>query len=222
MPNYLTPGVYFETVDVSRKGITAIRTDIAAFVGITERGPLHQPTSVSSWEQFQAALEAKGYRGLIPLLPHPSRSVITDWLEREQPVVQIHEYAEPMLSLQVIWGNGEEFVTGSASINTFRDPEHPECVADGVVPDGPGPMNFDEFLYGSQGTMGVVTWGKVKMAPKPKVSKTFLIPFENLEDAAQLVYNVQLRMIGSECLILNSEIQLPIEFSQGSMYQTVS
>jgi phage tail sheath protein FI len=54
MPTYLTPGVYFETADISRRGITAIRTDIAAFVGIAERGPLHAPTRVKSWAQFQS------------------------------------------------------------------------------------------------------------------------------------------------------------------------
>jgi phage tail sheath protein FI len=61
MPTYVTPGVYFETVDVSRRGITAIRTDVAAFVGIAERGPLHKPTRVESWEQFQAT-----FGGFIP------------------------------------------------------------------------------------------------------------------------------------------------------------
>jgi uncharacterized protein len=55
MPTYLTPGLYFETVDVSPQGITAIRTDVAAFIGIAERGPVHQPIRVNSWAQFQAA-----------------------------------------------------------------------------------------------------------------------------------------------------------------------
>jgi uncharacterized protein len=54
MPTYLTPGVYFETIDQSRATITSIRTDIAAFVGIAERGPLHTPTRLNSWEQFQS------------------------------------------------------------------------------------------------------------------------------------------------------------------------
>jgi phage tail sheath protein FI len=61
MPIYTTPGVYFETIDTSRKGITAIRTDVAAFVGIAARGPLHEPTPVKSWEQFRAT-----FGGFIP------------------------------------------------------------------------------------------------------------------------------------------------------------
>ena len=55
MPNYLTPGVYFETLDATRRGITAIRTDIAAFIGLAERGALHQPLPIESWRQFQTA-----------------------------------------------------------------------------------------------------------------------------------------------------------------------
>src|SRR5262245_63340520 len=54
MPAYLTPGVYFERTDSVVPAITALRTDIAGFVGIAERGPLHSATPVQSWRQFQA------------------------------------------------------------------------------------------------------------------------------------------------------------------------
>jgi uncharacterized protein len=54
MPTYLTPGFFFERADAVVPAITALRTDIAGFVGIAERGPLHQATPVRSWRQFQA------------------------------------------------------------------------------------------------------------------------------------------------------------------------
>lgn len=54
MPRYLTPGVYFEKVDEYRKGIAKIRTDIAGFVGIAQKGPLNKPVRLESWKQFQA------------------------------------------------------------------------------------------------------------------------------------------------------------------------
>lgn len=53
MPTYATPGVYFESVDQAAQGIAAIRTDIAAFVGIAQKGQLHEALPVNSWEQFQ-------------------------------------------------------------------------------------------------------------------------------------------------------------------------
>src|SRR4051812_12112104 len=54
MPSYLTPGVYFERADAVAPSITALRTDIAGFVGIAERGPLHRAMPVQSWRQFEA------------------------------------------------------------------------------------------------------------------------------------------------------------------------
>jgi phage tail sheath protein FI len=52
MPTYATPGVYFERTDLAGQEIAAIRTDIAGFVGIAERGPVHKATPVKSWQQF--------------------------------------------------------------------------------------------------------------------------------------------------------------------------
>lgn len=54
MSERLRPGVYTERVDASAPGIAVIRTDIAAFVGIAESGPLHTPVPVQSFRQFQA------------------------------------------------------------------------------------------------------------------------------------------------------------------------
>jgi hypothetical protein len=51
---YTTPGVYFETVDRSRPAVGPLRTDIAAFAGYAERGPLHIPVKVTGWRQFTA------------------------------------------------------------------------------------------------------------------------------------------------------------------------
>ncbi len=54
MPAYLTPGVYYEHADAVAPAITALRTDIAAFVGIAERGTLHRAIPIQSLRQFQA------------------------------------------------------------------------------------------------------------------------------------------------------------------------
>ncbi|MGB5058739.1 MAG: hypothetical protein WBO48_08595, partial [Candidatus Promineifilaceae bacterium] len=53
MPTYLTPGVYYEPVDTSRGRLTAVRTDITAFIGLAQRGPLHTARRIDSWQQFQ-------------------------------------------------------------------------------------------------------------------------------------------------------------------------
>jgi Bacteriophage tail sheath protein len=50
-----TPGVHFEWLDARPPGIRPLRTDVAGFVGIAVRGPLHQPIRVESWVQFTSA-----------------------------------------------------------------------------------------------------------------------------------------------------------------------
>src|SRR6516165_9501265 len=53
MPVYQTPGVYLEPVDAVLPAVTALRTDIARFVGIALCVPLHEAVPVRSWRQFQ-------------------------------------------------------------------------------------------------------------------------------------------------------------------------
>jgi uncharacterized protein len=54
MPEYLSPGVYYERVDASPPTIAALRTDVVGFVGISLRGPLDTAIPLTSWRQFQA------------------------------------------------------------------------------------------------------------------------------------------------------------------------
>ncbi len=61
MPLYLTPGVYFERIDAAERRIPALRTDVAGFVGIAERGPLNRPVRIESWKQFQSV-----FGGFVP------------------------------------------------------------------------------------------------------------------------------------------------------------
>ena len=49
-----TPGIYSERADADGGGVNALRTDIAGFVGIAERGPLNLAVPVESFRQFQA------------------------------------------------------------------------------------------------------------------------------------------------------------------------
>lgn len=54
MTTYATPGVYFERIDNADVAVPEIRTDIAGFVGIAQKGPVHKATAVQSWQQFQS------------------------------------------------------------------------------------------------------------------------------------------------------------------------
>jgi phage tail sheath protein FI len=49
------PGVTVELIDRDATGIQPLRTDIAGFVGVANRGPVGTPVPIGSWRQFQSA-----------------------------------------------------------------------------------------------------------------------------------------------------------------------
>jgi hypothetical protein len=151
-----------------------------------------------TWGQLIDDLGKKGFRTIMPLLPHSQRSVVTDYLEREVPTSTVYDYGEPLQSMEVVWPTGEIFRMGSASVNGY-----PDSISKGANPSGPG-IDFYRFLQGAQGTMGVVTWANLKIESIPKMDKVFFAPVEDLPYAIEFLYRVLPRRIGQECLLLNN------------------
>ncbi len=54
MPQYFTPGLYYEEVDTEINKISSIRTDIPGFIGIAEKGPLNIAVRLTSFKQFSS------------------------------------------------------------------------------------------------------------------------------------------------------------------------
>lgn len=151
-----------------------------------------------TWEQLTEHLGKNGFRIIMPLLPHPQRSVVTDYLEREVPTNTVYDYGEPLQSMEVVWPTGEIFRMGSASVNGY-----PDSISKGANPSGPG-IDFYRFVQGAQGTMGVVTWANLKIESIPRIDKVFFAPVDDLPYAIEFLYRILPRRIGQECLLLNN------------------
>jgi len=185
----------------SQGGIILDLRRMNKILNIDERNRVVMIEPGVTWGQLQDELEGHEAMALIPLLPHPLKSALTSHLEREPMLVPKFEYADALLTTEVVLPSGELFRTGSACVPGFPN----ESAADGVNPEGPG-IDWWRLLQGAQGTMGVVTWANVKFEYKPKMNMSFFIPFKNLNDAAELIYRTQRRMIGHECLLLNNTV----------------
>ncbi|MCK4369139.1 MAG: FAD-binding oxidoreductase [Dehalococcoidales bacterium] len=151
-----------------------------------------------TWEQITSHLAKKGFRIMMPLLPHPLRSAVTDHLEREVITNTVYDYGEPLQSMEVVWPTGEIFRTGSASVAGY-----PDSPSKGANPSGPG-IDFYRFLQGAQGTMGVITWANLKTEYLTKMDKIFLAPVNDLSRIMEFLYRVLRLRIGQECLLLNN------------------
>ena len=86
-----------------------------------------------SWDKLTRELKAAGYRVIMPLTPPAERSVLTDFMEREEPTNQVYDYGEPLEAMEVVWPTGEIFRMGSASVNGY-----PDSPSKGANPSGPG------------------------------------------------------------------------------------
>lgn len=151
-----------------------------------------------TWSQLTEALKKEGMRCIMPLLPRPDRSVLTDTLEREVPTNIVYDYGEPTQSLEIVWSDGSIFRSGSASVNGF-----PDSKSRGANPSGPG-LDFYRFMQGAQGTMGIVTWMSMKIEHQTKIDKIFFAPIEDLTYAQNFLHRILPRRIGQECLLLNN------------------
>ncbi len=191
--------VHFHGAAIPKKG--GIVLDLTRMNRVLEVDEFNKRVRMEAgvtWEQITSHLSQKGFRMIMPLLPHPLRSVVTDHLEREMLTNTVYDYGEPLQSMEVVWPTGEIFRTGSASVTGY-----PDSPSKGANPTGPG-IDFYRFLQGAQGTMGVVTWANLKIQFISKKDKVFLAPVNDLGYAMEFLYRILRRRIGQECLLLNN------------------
>jgi hypothetical protein len=147
-------------------------------------------------------LKKQGLRLCAPLLPRASKSVVTSRLEREPVLIPKYQYdyLDPLLTLEVVYGTGDDFRTGSASgpgsLETLK--------ADKVNPFGPGAIDFFRFVSGAQGTMGLVTWAITKTEVLPSLQKLYFIPVDDVKKLTLPMNQLLKRRVVDECLALNN------------------
>jgi FAD/FMN-containing dehydrogenase len=195
----VSSSAHFHGTTIPKQG--GIVLDLTGMNKIFEIDELNRRVRIEAgvtWEQLTSELGKKGFRMIMPLLPHPSRSVVTDYLEREVPTNTVYDYGEPLQGMEVVWPTGEIFRTGSASVTGY-----PDSPSKGGMPAGPG-IDFYRFLQGAQGTMGVVTWANLKIEYQPKMDKILFAPVRELDYAIEFLYRILRIRIGQECLLLNN------------------
>jgi len=150
-------------------------------------------------------LQKEGLGVYLPLLPRRTKSVIGSMLEREPITMPRHHWdpQDPLLCIEVIFGTGDMFRTGSAAgIGSIE--EQWEVGKAQLRPMGPSQADLQRVVQGSQGTMGIVTWATMKCRLLPQIKKAFLVPCSKLEPLIDLSYRLLRIPIGDECLILNN------------------
>jgi len=146
-------------------------------------------------------LHAQGLRLSLPFLPRANKSVVASRLEREPTTIPKYQYdyVDPLLTLELVYGTGEDFRTGSAcgpgTLDTLK--------ADLVNPWGPGSIDYFRLVSAAQGTMGLVTWAVTKAELLPRLQQLW---FLHADDPARLLRPIDAllrRRVLDECVVLN-------------------
>ncbi len=86
MPEYLAPAVYVEEVPSGNKPIEGVSTSTAGMVGVTQRGPVNEPTLVTSYaaftRQFGSYLDHRVFTNDRDLLPYAVEGFFTNGGQR--------------------------------------------------------------------------------------------------------------------------------------------
>ncbi len=156
---------------------------------------------------FTALREAaarEGLRVLAPLAPRPGKSVLASCLEREPFLIPKYHWdsTDPLLCMEVVFGTGDIFRTGSAAGPGSLEDQWSLGNAQ-KNPMGPASSDLGKLVQGAQGTLGVVTWGTVKLEVKPSIHKFYFISADDLGGISAFIYEACKRRLGDEMLILN-------------------
>jgi FAD/FMN-containing dehydrogenase len=158
-----------------------------------------------TYAELQPELEKEGLRIIAPLLPRSNKSVVASLLEREPVMSPRYQWnlLEPLRSLEIVWGSGDKFYSGSG---TFRG-EKDEDWEEGKVPlqgPGPGQLDYYKFVSAAQGSMGIVTWASVKCEVFPDLHELFFVLAEKLDDLLDFTYRLLKFRLGDELFIVNN------------------
>jgi FAD/FMN-containing dehydrogenase len=154
-----------------------------------------------TYGQLIPLLRAQGLRLSLPLLPRANKSVVASRLEREPTTIPKYQYdyMDPLLTLELVYGTGEDFRTGSASgpgtLDTLK--------ADLVNPWGPGSIDYFRLVSAAQGTMGLVTWAVNKVEILPSCQRLYFLQADDPARLLQPIDALLRRRVLDECVVLN-------------------
>jgi len=141
----------------------------------------------------------------LPLLPRKSKSVLAGVIEREPITMPRYHWEpqDPLRCLEVVFGSGDLFRTGSAAGPGSLEEQWAYGKAQ-TRPYGPSFTDFAKIIQGAQGSMGIVTWASIACRPMATFKKTYFVPSDNLNTLVDLTYKLLWKKLGQDCLILNN------------------
>ncbi|MGV9206032.1 MAG: FAD-binding protein [Promethearchaeia archaeon] len=158
-----------------------------------------------TYKKLNEKLKKKGLRPLLPLFPRAQKSALMGALDREPITIPRYHWdsSDPLLCTELFFGSGHHFRTGSAAGPGTIEQQEKMGQAQ-VNPMGPTQFSPYRILQGSQGSIGIVLWGTIKVELKPDIQQAFHLQSNNLAKLLALQYKLIKYRLCDELLILNN------------------
>ena len=158
-----------------------------------------------TFPELSAAVAPHGMRVSYPLQPRANKSVLGAYLDREPTLIPKNHWdaSDPLLCIEFVFGTGEVFRTGSAAGPGTLEEQWASGVAQNN-PMGPSHTDLGRAILGAQGTLGIVTWGSVRLDYKPQVQNVLYVQANDLKALEAFTYAGVRQRIGDEYLVLNN------------------
>ncbi len=147
-----------------------------------------------TFHDLQSAARKKGLRVLTPIEQPSSASVLATYLEYV-PTYSWAKYGdENLLTMHVVLPSGKLLRTGAAAYPVVEKPYDPVHI----------PFSYlGKIWFGSQGTLGVVTWGTVKLKNIHDRNEAKFISLDRFDKAPSLIRRIKTLRLGEELFLLN-------------------
>lgn len=186
----------------------AIIVDLSEMKNIIRLDARNRVTMIEpgvTFKELIPALDKEKLRLNLPLLPKATKSVIGSMLDRDPVIMPVYQWdaVDPLTCIEVIFGTGELFRTGSAAGPGTLEQQWNAKQAQ-VNPMGPGQTDFGRVVQGSQGTMGIVTWATVRCETAPSIQRPFIASDTTPEKLLDLAYRLLWLKYVDKMVILNN------------------
>jgi hypothetical protein len=160
-----------------------------------------------TWAELIPKLKKHDLRPLAPFLPRPGKSALASVLDREPHLIAKKQWdiSDPLLCMEVIFGNGEIFRTGEAA-GPMDIEANKKFGAALTNPLGPGQTDIFRIIQGSKGTYGIVSWISMQCDIIPNKRVIRFIHSDKITPLTEFIYSTVRKRWIDETFIINDNL----------------
>ena len=160
-----------------------------------------------TWNELIPKLKEHGMRPLAPFLHRPGKSALAAVLDREPHMIPKKQFdiSDPLLCMEVVFGNGEMFRTGEAAGPQSIE-ENRKFGGALTNPLGPGQTDIFRIIQGAKGSYGCVSWISMQCDLIPEKRVIRFIESNLIEPLTEFLYSSIKKRWIEEAFIINSNL----------------